>query len=241
MKTPRRNVLSATIGSAGVLAVVISVMAMGPDTGEPQSPAAAAISPGAEQPPVVHQGPASSDTGDRSAELARMEEAQAELMRKVERLEALLADAGRGAVSRDDEQPLADPEESEIDESPEAQEERMVARIREQVELLETMLGRELVDKEWAKPAMIALRDAFETETAEGIDLLEADCRGSMCRIRLAFDPSRAEESFGRLQAIVPWGGEAFFQIDDVGAGEAVLYLAREGHQLPRRNGGDSL
>ena len=239
MKTSSRKVLSAAIGSAGVLALVISVMAVGRDIAEPQSAPAAALSPIAEQ-PVVRQSSASSVKGDRSAELARMEEAQAELTRKVERLEALLADSRREEISREDEQPAAGPEESRIEESPEAREERVRAQIREQVELLETTLGRELDDKEWAKPAMISLGEAFETEAAEGIDLLEADCRSSMCRIRLAFDPSRAEESFGRLQTIVPWSGEAFLQIDDMDSGEAVLYLAREDHQLPRQDSGDS-
>lgn len=239
MKTSSRKVLSAAIGSAGVLALVISAMAVGPDTREPRSAAAAAISPISDQ-PVVRQSSASSVKSDGSAELARMEAAQAELMRKVERLEALLADSRRDEVPREDEQPAAGPDESRIEESPEAQEERVSAQIREQIEFLETSLGRELADKEWAKPAMIALGDAFETEAAEGIDLLEADCRSSMCRIRLAFDPSIAEESFGRLQSIVPWSSEGFFHIDDVDSGEAVLYLSREDHQLPRRNDGDA-
>lgn len=110
----------------------------------------------------------------------------------------------------------------------------MMAQIRAQVSNLETTLQTELVDKDWARPAADALRQAFEAEAAEGVELLEADCRSSMCRLTLAFDPARAEETFRNLQRMIPWEGEAFFQIEDLDSGEAILYIAREEYPLPR-------
>jgi len=52
--------------------------------------------------------------------------------------------------------------------------------------------------------------------------------------MEIAFQPGEHENNFRHLQELVPWSGEMFFQVDDINAGEAVIYIARENHSLPR-------
>lgn len=234
MKITNRKVLIAAVGSAGVLAMLITMALMAASGDDSETPAVA------EEPRAVTRTPLSAERltapgkVEESVQVAKMERAQAELLEKVERLESMLAGAEGGRLSRDVDDLEGNLDEGGVEESPEAREERAMAAISAQIDLLETTLDTELEDEEWADAAVTALRDAFEGEIADGIQLLEADCRSSMCRLTLAFDAGLAEEGFRKLQSIAPWAGETFFQVNDVTSGEAVVYIAREDHRLPR-------
>lgn len=231
MKLMNRKVLNATVGSTTALATVIVACLMSLGDGALQiQPRVLSEEPLNPSRSVLEVRAPSEKSGDfRAVSKADHEE----LLRKIERLESLVADSTRRDVTPEVGDPNARPEENEAL-SPEAEEERALAQLRAQVETLGTALHAEFVDGDWAKPAMIALSEAFEAETAEGIEMLEVDCRGSMCRVALAFDPALAEESFRKIQASVPWEGEVFFHIEDVDSGEAVVYIAREDQRLPR-------
>ena len=231
MTLANRKVLNAAIGSMTALVAVIvaCLLIAGDDTRalQPREPTQTPRIPAPATSEVVL--PPAKSAASRPVSEADHQE----LLKKVERLEALIAEsAGLASPSKIDER--IDDQNGAESLSLEEQEQRVLSQFRAQVETLETVLHSEFVDEEWAKPAMIALSDAFEEQADEGIEMLEVDCRGTLCRLSLAFDPERAEESFKNLQRILPWEGEVFFHLADVDSGEAVVYFARENQQLPR-------
>lgn len=238
MNTINKRILNAALGSVGVSAVVIALLFLAvEDDARPLAPTSVVEKAGAARPAAplpAERRPAVDGRSERSAELANMERAQRGLLQKIERLESLIAEAGGDEESVEADELDSDVDKRGVPESPEAEEERMLAQIREQVHMLDTTLYAEVVDRKWAEPATIALREALEKELADTIDVLEADCRSTMCRLSLAVDPASLEESFRKLQEVIPWNGESFFQMDDVDSGEAVLYIAREDLSLPR-------
>jgi hypothetical protein len=100
-------------------------------------------------------------------------------------------------------------------------------------EAFEGTMFAEAADPEWASTAQRALQEAFHGEITAGLRLVQADCRTSLCRLELVLDGSLSPEAtFEQLIHFAPWNGQGFTQIDEE-AGVAVVYLSREGHELP--------
>ena len=158
----------------------------------------------------------------------------AALTEKLDRLESRLS-----RTSVDSEQTIDHTEQvgdefaDDID-SLEAAEEEAVIQIQEQVELMNATLDVEDADPEWAEAAVTDLFDAFRADSTGIVELVDAECRSTFCRFELVFDYEEPEESFRHLQGLIPWDGEAFFQVEDIATGEAVVFLAREEFSLPR-------
>lgn len=109
------------------------------------------------------------------------------------------------------------------------------AEVRSQLELMEETVLTEETDAEWSKEAELALDQVYSKEEMEQVERVDVECRTTLCRIELFFDESAIpEEAFRNLAHLTPWEGEGFMRMDDGDKAQAVVYLAREGHSLPK-------
>lgn len=100
---------------------------------------------------------------------------------------------------------------------------------------LEAALSREAIDAPWARTAQAELEAAYGMAQAEGVNFDEAECRSTMCRVTLTLDhPGKAGEI--QMQRLMdrpaPWPAFRYLQLDRA-SGTAVVFVMREGHQLP--------
>jgi hypothetical protein len=117
--------------------------------------------------------------------------------------------------------------------TPDDEHERADARVQAQVEVLEGTVRAEPPDPQWAPTAEAALRHAWQGEAMGGLYLVEATCGTTLCRLALASTGTGfPEDSLQNFIQAAPWPGQGFFRVD-IEAGEAVVYMAREGYDLP--------
>jgi hypothetical protein len=154
-------------------------------------------------------------------------------IRKLETKIAALA-AEKSSVSdieynSDEGQDMDNSEAAQLEEK----EEEALAQIREELDFLDNSLYAEYTDPEWSGSAVSSLYEMQNDDMAEGIEVLNADCRSTFCRMDVAIDPEGAEDNVRNLMQIIPWDGEVYVSIDDIGTGKAVVYISREEHSLP--------
>ena len=90
----------------------------------------------------------------------------------------------------------------------------------------------EKLDSRWATAAEKKVKDQIFANNIPGLNLVGAKCRSSLCRIELVRAASMPpEQSMRHLSTISPWPAPATAYIADTG--EVVVYLAREGYDLP--------
>ena len=158
------------------------------------------------------------------AKLARLSEQQSSLSRE---LQWQMRDStpGWGAQNWQD--------ETDGEMTPEERLEQAEAAGREQLDVIEETARAEHVDPEWAPAATLALHEAFSSEEMAGLELIEANCRTTLCRVDVWIDSSlTTEENQRRLMRASPWNGYVLFEISGDPPG-ATYYLAREGERLP--------
>jgi len=115
-----------------------------------------------------------------------------------------------------------------------ADEERAEERSRARFRLLDDAIDFEELDSGWSRNAELEIADAVEAAAEQGLSLAAAECRSTLCRIRVAVDPAAPEdEAMRALLDAAPWSGERFFRFKGGQDGGGVLYLAREGARLP--------
>ncbi|NOT55156.1 MAG: hypothetical protein HOP18_11160 [Deltaproteobacteria bacterium] len=115
----------------------------------------------------------------------------------------------------------------------EQERERERAHNQAELTLMEGTLRAETPDPAWASTAQLALRTTFHQEERPGIQIVDAECRRTLCRMELALDSSTTQDSYRTLPDLVPWSAPIIIQVDTE-TGAAVMYLAREEHSLPR-------
>ena len=97
---------------------------------------------------------------------------------------------------------------------------------------------------EWSPGAVTSWTEVFEREGTrdelEGIQMRSINCRTTLCRLELApTDPGQGvavfEQDLCKLILVGPWQAPGFGKIanPDGQAPVAVIYLAREGYDLP--------
>lgn len=129
--------------------------------------------------------------------------------------------------------PEAPGEAATLEFTPEEELERADAQTQAQFELIDGTLLAEESDSDWASSANLTLHEAFQSEDMKGLALVGVECRTTICRLELSLDNASPEESFHHLVHLTPWQGQKFFRINEE-KGEAMVYLAREGHSLPQ-------
>ena len=161
-------------------------------------------------------------------------EEQAQLSAKVAKLESALAKVQAGQTQMNDSDDSMNADGDTLFQTPEEHEEQVELELQAQIDLFQEALKAETEDTEWSSSAVTALYDSVQEIESEGVAIIEADCKSSFCRVHLTLGPGSAEQSLKELENFVPWNGEAFFLVDDLDAGEATVYIAREDHTLPR-------
>jgi hypothetical protein len=117
--------------------------------------------------------------------------------------------------------------------TPEQEHERAAARDQAELTLMEGTLHAEKHDPAWGSTAQHALHETFQKQAIPGVQMVDAECRSTLCRMELALDDSTAQDSYRNLLNLAPWSGPSLIQIDTE-TGAAVMYLAREEHTLPQ-------
>lgn len=113
--------------------------------------------------------------------------------------------------------------------APEAQEQQMAAHL----DALEFELNAQETDYEWSSEIKETVKNGFRHPELKGLNLTEAQCASTMCRVEVSVEPGVApEDGFNRLSVHRPWQGESFVKFGTDGV--ATIYFARQGHRLPR-------
>jgi len=117
--------------------------------------------------------------------------------------------------------------------TPEQEQERAAARNQAELTLMEGTLRAETSDLAWANTAQLALQTTFQQEALPGVQIVNTECRKTLCRMEFSLDDSTMQESYSNLPDLIPWSAPGFLKIDTE-TGAAVMYLAREEHSLPQ-------
>jgi hypothetical protein len=145
-----------------------------------------------------------------------------------ERIEQRISVAEQQAVAETETTDLAQSGELEAIE-PEASTEVIV-------DDLQISFERESRDHAWAADAETAIYDLFDTEDLQASNLLNAECRETLCSFDSVHDTEQAQADFlDRFPGYLE-GSAGFFITDVDQDGNAItqVFVAREGHGLPQ-------
>ena len=117
--------------------------------------------------------------------------------------------------------------------TPEQEQERAQARVQADLMLMEGALLAEQPDPAWANMAQFTLQTTFQQKAIPGLEMVDAECRSTLCRMEIALDDPTMQDGYQNLLNLAPWSGESLIQIDTE-TGVAVMYLAREDRTLPQ-------
>lgn len=116
--------------------------------------------------------------------------------------------------------------------TPEQQTAYIHMKTQETIQEFENTVSTEEKDPDWSLQAQSQLEQMLQKEELKGFSLTSAECKSSMCRLEVRADPNApAENTLRYLNLSLPWSGQSFSQIKNDGT--TIMYLAREGHQLP--------
>lgn len=102
---------------------------------------------------------------------------------------------------------------------------------------LDTFLGAQSIDTAWSQDAALAVTEAADREELAGSIVDGVECRSSLCRVEVSHADA---EAAGQFELLFPMQvADALPQIryftEQLGDGRSVtvMYLAREGYELP--------
>jgi hypothetical protein len=102
---------------------------------------------------------------------------------------------------------------------------------------LEKQLAHGPKDPVWSAQAQAGIANAFRSESLAGSSVLRADCAASFCRVDVSHSSAAAKQGFlWNVRLVPPFdkGGLARqFDDPDTGESKTVVYVVREGHDLP--------
>lgn len=105
------------------------------------------------------------------------------------------------------------------------------------IESIGTALRTEPLDAAWATQAMDAIRQAMSSATMSGTSIHDVECRSSLCRVEVAHENPAARARFIRRFAMLVGPMLPTMTAQPIEAGDgafaSLIYLAREGHDLP--------
>jgi hypothetical protein len=170
----------------------------------------------------------------KDARLLERQELRQELLRLQSQLDELSADQASLQYSVDD--ILA---HSRLNGTSPDDPQNQIQPIEQAIELQEVAIDvqwyKEEAAHEWALETERALIEALASETLQGIELISTSCGSTLCKIELSIDSNISpEEAMQKLAHHRSWKGPSFVKIDK--RGQAEIYFAREGHELPTGN-----
>ncbi len=102
---------------------------------------------------------------------------------------------------------------------------------KDQIYLLDQTMANQDVDKEWSEQMLDDIYQGFQNDSLSDIRVLEASCASTVCKLQLQMQGDNRRESMNNLAFDRPWNGPTY--VDTQEGGRVLIYLAREGHQLP--------
>ncbi len=102
----------------------------------------------------------------------------------------------------------------------------------------EASLRAESVDAAWSNQAVDAIKKAFISEELSATDVQDIECRATLCRIEVAHANEEKRRQLERtfvqkVAAVLPSAAMHTEKHED-GSSATTVYLARQGHRLPR-------
>lgn len=112
------------------------------------------------------------------------------------------------------------------------------AEDRTYIDFYANQLQAESVDYAWQGQAQAAIEQRIEEGIAaralEGATLVSTECRTTVCKIELQFeDEAVRDRGYGSIPLFLPWDGQAYFHQSETDPNSVILYVAREGEELP--------
>ncbi|HYP76716.1 MAG TPA: hypothetical protein VER12_12200 [Polyangiaceae bacterium] len=101
----------------------------------------------------------------------------------------------------------------------------------------DVMFANEKADLRWAPEQENAVLAFFASVPTKGVRLEKAECRESLCRIRVHFDDRGARTQFLTNIGSPPFDHGGFYRSDEA-TGALTLYTARAGRTLPSVDSG---
>lgn len=116
--------------------------------------------------------------------------------------------------------------------------ERGKALMRAHADLIENTIKSEPGDLEWTNSVRTTLEEMFLSEKFADIQVLGTECGSTLCRIRFYLDDRGSTQDgiqrLARIAPTMPASAESWIRTENTETGEAVMYLARQGHPMPR-------
>jgi hypothetical protein len=108
----------------------------------------------------------------------------------------------------------------------------------------EASLRAESIDAAWSNEAVDALKEAFTSQELSATGLQDIECRATLCRIEVVHADEEKRREFERtfVEKVAPVLPSAVMHTEEHedGSSATTVYLARQGHQLPRVQTSDS-
>lgn len=127
----------------------------------------------------------------------------------------------------------ADEDQEKLFLTEEEREIEIATQMEEQLELYDNAALQEGVDDGWASQAQTDVYNSFQTLSTNGVSVSEVACHRSFCQANFSLDGENNDMAIGKVQGLSPWEGESFIWIKDIEQGDGVMYLARQGQELP--------
>lgn len=165
------------------------------------------------------------------AEQARLQTQQRELAQRYEDLVRSLG-ASDGQTPSDD---VSAHEEDASNTGPMPSDDELLAARREH---LDQELAMQPADEEWSLAAAEQIATAVGEAMLEGSQLLQAECRTTLCRAEVVHESKADLDLFmERFHAALSWQTNSRNHTTNYQDGrvETVVYLAREGYSLPKQ------
>ena len=115
------------------------------------------------------------------------------------------------------------------------------SKIHNREELLQSMAQNNESNPEWSMEASQSIYEAFSGDENNSIHLENVECGATLCQASLYLDGTTDfEDSYSEILNRSPWAGQGFASIDEE-SGLVEFYLAREGHELPNLEDGNTV
>ena len=111
-----------------------------------------------------------------------------------------------------------------------------LSQTSEETESIQERHQSESIDELWSQSAVQTFHHTIKYSPIDGVELLDVDCRSTMCRADFALDDQSLDVDALALQESIPWDSDMVIQIEDVHSGEFVVFLAREGYSIPTQS-----
>lgn len=99
--------------------------------------------------------------------------------------------------------------------------------------VLSEQLRRDPPDPAWAAHSKVEVAGVMSRLSLEGLRMRDVECSGKLCALDFDLDDEALLSSLRRLAVDFPWPATGYYQQQEDDPKHVVMFVAREGHQLP--------